>query len=145
MSLIIPSSYGTATQIEGLVRTVFELGQRVYLGYVPGTLPTTPDGFVYPYAVIWPGAGVPVDDAAVCGPPDPSGQRFDFTTTLVAADVASVLQAADRVKAVLYGQPVGNGVVQPNMLQQEGATVLEEVNERPMRYSLPLSWYVQTQ
>ena len=145
MTVAAPSAYDVAKQIEGWVRTVYELGQRVYLGRVPGTVPTTADGYVYVYAAIWPGTGVMVDDSDISGIPDISGQRFDFTTTIVGADVDSVLKATDRVKSAITGKPVGNGVIWPNIPRQEGAAVIEDTNERPARFYIPLAWYVQTQ
>lgn len=140
-----PSVYELTQQVEAYLRTVFELGQRVYTGHVPDTVPTTTSGHVYPYAALWPGAGTPVDDRDATGEPDPSGQRFVFTTTLVTADLGSLLQLIDRVKGVLLGAAVGNGVVWPDELQQDSAAPIADTNERPVRHYIPLRWHVQSQ
>lgn len=138
----VPDPYLIAKALEGLIRTIPQLGQRIYTGYVPGTLPTV-NGYTLPYCVLWPGAGAPHEQKAADGAPYSQGQVFRFTTTVAATDVWAVIQVTRELKATLTGARVGNGVIHP-ALSQEAVSVQVDRDVSPVRHYLPLTWTLQT-
>ncbi|MDI3330702.1 MAG: hypothetical protein QJR09_08200 [Micrococcus sp.] len=137
-----PDDYTITKAIEALIRTVPSFGQRVYPGYVPGTVPTV-GGHVLPYCALWPGIGVPHGQEPVAGGPDLRGQLFRFRTTVAATEVWAVLGSTNELKRTLTGARLGSGIIRP-ALSQEAATVLTDNDVSPARLYLDLAWTLAT-
>ena len=142
MTRTAPNPYEVYQQIKTLVGTIPQLGQRIYVGHVPDTLPTV-NGYTLTYCVIWPGAGTPVRDRPASGQINTDGQHFPFTTSLAATDPTHVLRTINELKRVLTGARIGDGQIEPDQYQQESATLLLERDISPARHYLPLAWGLQ--
>lgn len=136
-----PQPHAVYQRVRDLLGTIPALGQRIYVGHVPDTLPTVND-YVLPYAVVWPGAGTPERDDPAARVVDSTGQRYPFTTTLAGADALTVLQGIGEVKRALTGARVGDGQIVPDPYQQEAQTVQVDTDVSPARSFLPLVWHL---
>lgn len=112
----------------------------VYVGSVPKTVPTTGEGRIKPYIVLWPDAGdepaeAPLDMTA-------PGISWGCIVTVAAYTAMEVLATAATVRARLHRQtgPGGATYVQvPN-----GAKVGEDLDEKPPRQFLPMEFRALT-
>lgn len=112
----------------------------VHVSHIDGPLPADTAGRVYPYALLWPGAGTPVEDDDVTGRVYQAAQTSTLTVTVASGDRAWTMQAARHVRHALTGAL--DGRVQPDRLQQRFAQIMRDPAERPARYYIPLTWTI---
>ncbi|WBL18517.1 hypothetical protein [Citricoccus sp. NR2] len=133
------------THIDTILRAAVGTRAIVYLGHVPDSHPTIPDsnGLPRPYLVVWPSPGTAIDDEPVAGGPDLTGQHVRFTITAVAHDPTTVLRVLDDIRPQLTGCPVGDGIIRPDVEQQNSVRPLVDPDIRPARHYMPTDWWTQ--
>lgn len=130
------------THIETILKAAVGTRAIVYLGHVPGDHPHV-GGIPRPYLVVWPSPGTAVDDEPVAGGPDLTGQYVRFTITAAAGDPLTVLRLLDDFIPHLTGCPIGDGIIRPDVDQQNNARILVDPDVRPARHYMPTEWWTQ--
>lgn len=131
-----PEVHTWMTELVRLCNTLPGLKGGAHLGAPPVDTGADPTGRAYPYAVVWPGTGTPVDDDDATGVLYQAGQVAEATVTVASGTTLWTMQAAEDAKRVLTGALGGR--CKPNRLQQQTITVQQDPAERPARYYVPL-------
>lgn len=109
---------------------------EAYTGGVPDKPPAeATTGRVYPYAVLWAGAGGSPFEAAVAGP---GGLDWEAQVTVAAGDPTWCLQAITAVRAAVTGQVLVPGAGPLVDLTPKSLTVQRDEDPTPVRWFLPL-------
>ena len=119
------------------------VGQRVYMGLVPGD--ASVGTVVPPYIFLQPSPGTPFPERPASGEPDLRGLVARFYTTVAASDHRAVLGVAGRLQRLLAGMRVGSGgVIMPVEMQQEAAVLAMDTTVSPARPYIALAWTLQS-
>lgn len=117
----------------------------VYEGNVPETPPSDDYGYVLPYVVVWPGAGLrPVGARELHGLT--TGNELDWAVqiTVVGGDVDRCLSAAGGVRAALYGWAPAPGTSRLDEQQPSATEIRVDSDVTPPRLYLPLRFACTT-
>lgn len=101
---------------------------------VPPHPPADPTGRVYPYAVLWPGAGAHPIETAITGS---VGTDWLSTVTVAAGDVGWCLDAVALVRSVLDGAALAPGVTLSDVTSR-ARTLQRDPDITPTRWYVPL-------
>jgi hypothetical protein len=111
----------------------------VYVGEVPDTPPTDPDGRVHVYAVLYPGPGTSTQDRLV---PIVDGLLWTGQVTCVGGDVNRCLACADAVTDALTGRTIYVPGTWAGYMRELGdpGPAREDRDARPSRWFIPLTY-----
>jgi hypothetical protein len=112
---------------------------NVYVGAVPDTPPSDPDGRVHVYAVLYPGPGTSTQDRLV---PIVDGLLWTGQVTCVGGDVERALACADAVADALTGTTLDLTGIGTGYLREIGdpGPAREDRDARPSRWFVPLTY-----
>ncbi|ACZ29570.1 hypothetical protein Xcel_0531 [Xylanimonas cellulosilytica DSM 15894] len=112
---------------------------QVFEFQVPDKPPADGQGRVYPYAVVWPGAGTPGPESTVTGA---SGDMWAASVNVAAGDPAWVLPAVTLVRQALSLLTLAPGITLTEV--PLGGVVTKDPDVAPARWFLPTSWAALT-
>ncbi|QAY69989.1 hypothetical protein [Xylanimonas protaetiae] len=119
------------------LRTIASL--QVFEFQVPDKPAADGQGRVYPYAIVWPGAGTPGAESSITGA---AGERWAATVNVAAGDPAWVLPATRLVRATLSMVELAPGVTLTEV--PLGAVITKDPDTTPLRWFLPTQWAALT-
>lgn len=142
--MVVPA-YTVFQHINTILKAAVGTRATVYLGHVPDKVDTIPgsNGLIRPYVVLWPNLPTPAGEEPVAGGPDLTGQHVRFTVTAVAHDPDTMLRVLDDIRPQLTGCPVGDGIIRPDLDQQNSVRPLVDPDIRPARHYMPTDWWTQ--
>lgn len=128
------------------LRTLPDIGARVYDGIVPAKVPTDPSGqYIRPYIAVFAGLGSDLpEERDLSGLVDTTVLDWAPQTTVVGPEARTCRQAAQAVVAALTNFPIGGGFLMPDADAFRVATPLTDTQVTPARAYLPLQWRLIT-
>nr|DAX60666.1 MAG TPA: hypothetical protein [Caudoviricetes sp.] len=119
----------------------------VYTGTIPADVPLYRDGRTpKPYILLWVSQPTGIDAMrSVAGCADRDSQTLTIQTTLVGADVNTVMHLSEEVRGRLTGHAIGGHEVRPDEPQQQTAYPEFDTTTPPARAYVPLVWRLTTQ
>ncbi|MFF5791131.1 hypothetical protein ACFY5D_03690 [Paeniglutamicibacter sp. NPDC012692] len=128
------------------LRSLPDIGARVYDGIVPAKVPTDPSGqYIRPYVAVFSGLGSDLPgERDLTGLVDVTVLDWAPQTTVVGPDARSCRQAAQQVAAALTNLPMGSKFLMPDADAFRVTKPLTDSQVTPARAYLPLQWRLTT-
>lgn len=126
------------------LRSLPDIGARVYDGIVPESLPMA-GGFIRPYIAFFAGLGSDLPaERDLTGLVDATVIDWAPQTTVVGPDARICRLAAQQVTAALTNLPIGGGFLMPDADAFRVTRPLTDTQVTPARAYLPLPWRLIT-
>lgn len=128
------------------LRTLPDIGARVYDGSVPAKVPTDPSGqYIRPYIAVFAGLGADLPaERDLSGLVDTTVLDWSPQVTVVGPDARICRIAAQQVTAALTNLPIGGGWLMPDPDAFRVTTPITDSQVTPARAFLPLQWRLIT-
>lgn len=127
-----------------LLRALPDVGQRIYDGYVPASVPEVA-GRIRPYIVVWSGIGSDLPlERDLTGLTDTGVLDWAPQTNVVAADPSTCRIVAQQARSALTNQPIGSGWLMPDPDGFRINVPIQDNQVTPARFFLPLPWRLTT-
>lgn len=126
------------------LRSLPDIGARVYDGIVPESLPMA-GAYIRPYVAVFAGLGADLPaERDLTGLVDTSVLDWSPQTTVVGPDARICRLAAQQVTAALTNLPLGVGFLKPDPDAFRVTRPLPDTQVTPARAYLPLQWRLIT-
>ncbi len=133
-----------SAELEAKLKTIIELNQRVYDGYVPEKLPTDGAGYILPYVLFFAGVTSDIGDPDLTGQTDTLVHDWAPQTNCVGPTPGHARACAGLVKSALTNTRIGNHRLHIDTDAFRVAVPIRDDQATTARFYLPLSWRLTT-